>query len=152
MGDALGAPFEFGPGGQLSARFPVPARGVRTEMCGGGSLWWEPGDRTASLRPSTSPGRATRPGNGSLMRVAPAAIWFSGLGSEATPNARCLLTAVLLEAGRLDEARQVTDDLRRPRPHIGDIAGMAEVFERVGDLKQAHRWAAMGVSRLETGL
>lgn len=46
VGDALGAPFEFGPPGQFSARFPVPARGTRTEMCGGGSLGWEPGEFT----------------------------------------------------------------------------------------------------------
>src|SRR5215210_838512 len=46
VGDALGAPFEFGPTGQFSARFPVPARGSKTEMCGGGSLGWEPGEFT----------------------------------------------------------------------------------------------------------
>src|SRR3954452_11992323 len=46
VGDALGAPFEFGPAGQFSARFPVPARGSSTEMCGGGSLGWEPGEFT----------------------------------------------------------------------------------------------------------
>jgi len=46
VGDALGAPFEFGPPGQFSARFPSPARGVATEMCGGGSLDWEPGEFT----------------------------------------------------------------------------------------------------------
>ncbi|MBB3086671.1 ADP-ribosylglycohydrolase family protein [Geodermatophilus sabuli] len=46
VGDALGAPFEFGPPGQFSARFPVPARGAHTEMCGGGALGWEPGEFT----------------------------------------------------------------------------------------------------------
>ncbi|GAA4969181.1 hypothetical protein GCM10023225_09260 [Kineococcus glutinatus] len=46
VGDALGAPFEFGPPGAFSARFPTPARGVATEMCGGGSLGWEPGEFT----------------------------------------------------------------------------------------------------------
>src|SRR3954468_13716356 len=46
VGDALGAPFEFGPPGQFSARFPAPARGAKTEMCGGGSLGWEPGEFT----------------------------------------------------------------------------------------------------------
>ena len=46
VGDALGAPFEFGPPGQFTARFPVPARGSKTEMCGGGSLDWEPGEFT----------------------------------------------------------------------------------------------------------
>ncbi|MCZ2849143.1 ADP-ribosylglycohydrolase family protein [Modestobacter sp. VKM Ac-2978] len=46
VGDALGAPFEFGPAGRFSARFPTDARGVATEMCGGGSLDREPGEFT----------------------------------------------------------------------------------------------------------
>ncbi|MFK0115790.1 ADP-ribosylglycohydrolase family protein [Streptomyces sp. NPDC090994] len=41
VGDALGAPFEFGPEGVFSARFPEPGSG---EMCGGGG--WEPGEAT----------------------------------------------------------------------------------------------------------
>ncbi|WP_432543062.1 ADP-ribosylglycohydrolase family protein [Kineococcus sp. SYSU DK002] len=46
VGDALGAPFEFGPPHAFSARFPTAARGVATEMCGGGSLGWAPGEFT----------------------------------------------------------------------------------------------------------
>ncbi len=46
VGDALGAPFEFGPPDAYSARFPTAARGAHTEMCGGGSLGWEPGEFT----------------------------------------------------------------------------------------------------------
>ena len=46
VGDALGAPFEFGPPGAFSARFPSPARGAETEMCGGGSIGWAPGQFT----------------------------------------------------------------------------------------------------------
>ncbi|MFH0518718.1 ADP-ribosylglycohydrolase family protein [Streptomyces sp. M41] len=42
VGDALGAPFEFGPEGAFSGRFPEPGRGG--EMCGGGG--WEPGEAT----------------------------------------------------------------------------------------------------------
>ncbi|MET8408253.1 ADP-ribosylglycohydrolase family protein [Streptomyces sp. NPDC005195] len=42
VGDALGAPFEFGPEGAFSARFPRPGHGG--EMCGGGR--WEPGEAT----------------------------------------------------------------------------------------------------------
>ncbi|MFJ3923247.1 ADP-ribosylglycohydrolase family protein [Streptomyces sp. NPDC090022] len=42
VGDALGAPFEFGPQGAFSARFPAPGGGG--EMCGGGG--WEPGEAT----------------------------------------------------------------------------------------------------------
>lgn len=46
VGDALGAAFEFGPQGAYGRRFPTEARGVRTEMCGGGSLGWAPGEFT----------------------------------------------------------------------------------------------------------
>ncbi|CAM5680960.1 ADP-ribosylglycohydrolase family protein OS=Streptomyces chartreusis OX=1969 GN=HUT05_46540 PE=4 SV=1 [Streptomyces chartreusis] len=42
VGDALGAPFEFGPEGAFSARFPEA--GIAGEMCGGGG--WEPGEAT----------------------------------------------------------------------------------------------------------
>lgn len=42
IGDALGAPFEFGPEGALSARFPGPGHGG--EMCGGAC--WDPGEAT----------------------------------------------------------------------------------------------------------
>jgi ADP-ribosylglycohydrolase len=42
VGDALGAPFEFGPPGAFSARFPEA--GCGGEMCGGGG--WEPGEGT----------------------------------------------------------------------------------------------------------
>src|SRR5690242_14385113 len=34
VGDALAAPFADSPPGEFSRRFPVPARGLRTEMCG----------------------------------------------------------------------------------------------------------------------
>ena len=44
VGDALGAPFEFGPPGRFSGRFPAPWRGLETEMCGGGP--WAPGEWT----------------------------------------------------------------------------------------------------------
>ncbi|MFE9625622.1 ADP-ribosylglycohydrolase family protein [Streptomyces sp. NPDC006527] len=42
VGDALGAPFEFGPEGAFSARFPSAGHGG--EMCGGGG--WDPGEAT----------------------------------------------------------------------------------------------------------
>ncbi|WP_049566750.1 ADP-ribosylglycohydrolase family protein [Nonomuraea sp. SBT364] len=41
VGDALGAPFEFGPAGAFTGRFPKPGPG---EMCGGGG--WDPGEAT----------------------------------------------------------------------------------------------------------
>ncbi|PYC83202.1 ribosylglycohydrolase [Streptomyces tateyamensis] len=42
VGDALGAPFEFGPAGAFSSRFAVSAPGG--EMCGGGG--WDAGEAT----------------------------------------------------------------------------------------------------------
>ncbi|MCG5216947.1 ADP-ribosylglycohydrolase family protein [Streptosporangium sp. KLBMP 9127] len=42
VGDALGAPFEFGPAGAFSARFPIPGAG--DEMRGGGG--WDAGEAT----------------------------------------------------------------------------------------------------------
>ncbi len=42
VGDALGAPFEFGPEDAFSARFPAAGHGG--EMCGGGG--WDPGEAT----------------------------------------------------------------------------------------------------------
>ncbi|GAA2208444.1 ADP-ribosylglycohydrolase family protein [Nonomuraea monospora] len=42
VGDALGAPFEFGPAGAFSSRFPVPGAGG--EMAGGGG--WDAGEAT----------------------------------------------------------------------------------------------------------
>lgn len=46
VGDALGAPFEFGPMGQYSSAFPAPIKGGRGEMTGGGSFGWAPGEFT----------------------------------------------------------------------------------------------------------
>lgn len=46
VGDALGAPFEFGPAGAFSRRFPEPALGAQTEMIGGGTFAWEPAEWT----------------------------------------------------------------------------------------------------------
>ncbi|MFI7338570.1 ADP-ribosylglycohydrolase family protein [Streptomyces sp. NPDC050085] len=44
VGDALGAPFEFGPEGVFSARFPPQLGPDEDEMCGGGG--WDPGEAT----------------------------------------------------------------------------------------------------------
>ncbi|MFF5446404.1 ADP-ribosylglycohydrolase family protein [Streptomyces sp. NPDC012888] len=50
VGDALGAPFEFGPPGVFSARFPVPRGGAGAggEMAGGGG--WDPGEATVDTQ------------------------------------------------------------------------------------------------------
>ncbi len=46
VGDALGAPFEFGPPNAYSERFPTSCRGTSTEMVGGGAFDWDPGEFT----------------------------------------------------------------------------------------------------------
>ena len=46
VGDALGAPFEFGPAGQYAARFPTPILGGQGELVGGGPFGWAPGEFT----------------------------------------------------------------------------------------------------------
>ena len=46
IGDALGAPFEFGPADQYSTQFPQPVFGGVGEMIGGGSFSWEPAEFT----------------------------------------------------------------------------------------------------------
>ncbi len=45
-GDALGAPFQFGPPGQYSQRFPRAVFDGTGEMIGGGSFGWEAGEFT----------------------------------------------------------------------------------------------------------
>jgi ADP-ribosyl-[dinitrogen reductase] hydrolase len=45
-GDALGAPFEFGPRGAYRSRFPQPVVGGTGEMIGGGGFGWAPGEFT----------------------------------------------------------------------------------------------------------
>ncbi|MFN6122027.1 MAG: ADP-ribosylglycohydrolase family protein, partial [Actinomycetes bacterium] len=46
VGDALGAPFEFGPAGRFSERFPQPVLGGVGELIGGGGFHWAPGEFT----------------------------------------------------------------------------------------------------------
>jgi ADP-ribosyl-[dinitrogen reductase] hydrolase len=46
VGDALGAPFEFGAPGEYSRRFPEPVVGGIGEMVGGGGYSWAPGEFT----------------------------------------------------------------------------------------------------------
>ena len=53
VGDALGAPFEFGPPDQYSSRFPEPDIGGTGEMIGGGGFGWEPGEFTDDTQMAT---------------------------------------------------------------------------------------------------
>ena len=46
VGDALGAPFEFRPGGEYKIHFPQPVLGGAGELIGGGAFNWAPGEFT----------------------------------------------------------------------------------------------------------
>ena len=46
VADALGAPFEFLPGGEYADRFPTPVLGGIGELIGGGGFDWAPGEFT----------------------------------------------------------------------------------------------------------
>ena len=48
---------------------------------------------------------------------------------RTSPDVRVQLHAALLDAGRLDEARQAADEIRRSSPPVADMAMMAENFE-----------------------
>ena len=63
------------------------------------------------------------------------------------PDVRVPMVAVLLAAGRTEEAAGAADELRRSSPGVGDCAMAAEVYELAGDLPQAHRWTAIGMTR-----
>ncbi len=71
VGDALGAPFEFGPAGAWSARFPQPRHGARTEMVGGGPFDWAPGEFTDDTQMALSMALALQAAGG----YDPAVVW-----------------------------------------------------------------------------
>ncbi|MEI4273385.1 hypothetical protein TEK04_16815 [Klenkia sp. LSe6-5] len=79
------------------------------------------------------------------------AVFRRSLAADGTvePDVRCSIVAVLLASDRPDEARAVAEDFRRSRPAPAECAAMAEVFEVGGDLEQAARWTAIGLTRLE---
>ena len=53
VGDALGAPFEFGPAGQYSARFRESVVSDTGEMVGGGGFGWDRGEFTDDTQMAT---------------------------------------------------------------------------------------------------
>jgi tetratricopeptide (TPR) repeat protein len=69
---------------------------------------------------------------------------------DVVPDARCYLHGALLESGRVDEARELADVIRREAPADTDVyLVMGENYALAGDLAQAHRWLTMGAERLE---
>lgn len=72
-------------------------------------------------------------------------------GQHVPPDVRCYLHGGLLEAGDVDGARRVADELRRERPVDGDVyLFIGEAYELTGDLRQAHRWLTLGAQRTLT--
>src|SRR3954470_7995709 len=196
VGDALGAPFEFGPPGRFSARFPTPARGAKTEMCGGGSLGWEPGEFTDDTQMallvaesliendgleeadlfgrfrtwlSADPpdiGNQTRAvlgsgrpwdvaaaehfarsrhaaGNGSLMRMTPAAIRFSRDGCDATMDAARRISALTHGDPSTGEGCAIFHELMRVALDGADpLAAIPSALAAVADEHQ-DRWATV---------
>ena len=170
VGDALGAPFELGPPGQFSARFPVPARGARTEMCGGGPNGREPGEFTddtqlalllgtslverGGLDEADVSARFVRwaaaeheaptsgaAGNGSLVRATPAAIRFSLAGTAATTDAARRISA-LTHGPAAGEGCAVFAELVRVALDGGDpLAAVPAALDLVAPEHRA-RWAA----------
>jgi ADP-ribosyl-[dinitrogen reductase] hydrolase len=110
VGDALGAPFTCSAPGQFSARFPVPARGSETEMCGGGRLGLEPGEFTDATQLALVVAESLIEQGGledkdlfdrlrswtgrSVVPMTSAAIWFSRFGTEATMDAARRISAL----------------------------------------------------------
>ncbi|RFU21244.1 hypothetical protein D0Z06_12005 [Geodermatophilus marinus] len=162
VGDALGAPFGFGPPGAFSARFPRPARGVRTEMCGGGPLGWAPGEFTGDTRTALLVAgslverggldeadvvdrlRARHAaGTGSLVRTTPAAVRFAREGREATVDAARRLSALTSADPSAGEGCAVLHELLRVALDGGDP--LAAVPSALAAVAPAHRRRAAAV-------
>ncbi|MGY1884112.1 ADP-ribosylglycohydrolase family protein [Blastococcus sp. SYSU DS0753] len=145
VGDALGAPFAGGPPGQFSARFPEPARGSRTEMCGGPDDR-APGEVTDRTQRALLVGRSllehggldaadqAAAGDGSLAPAVPVAIWCARSGAAASADTVRRLPA----AG---EGGVVLAELLRVAPDGGDpLAAVPAALSLVAD---EQRWAAV---------
>ncbi|SNS78929.1 hypothetical protein SAMN06893096_10830 [Geodermatophilus pulveris] len=69
-------------------------------------------------------------------------------GQPVPPDVRCYLHSGLLEAGDVEGARELADELRRERSADGDVhLFVGEAYELAGDLRQAHRWLTLGAQR-----
>jgi thioredoxin-like negative regulator of GroEL len=69
-------------------------------------------------------------------------------GKPTTPDARCFLHNALLEAGDVDAARELAEQVRRERPVEADVyLFIGEDYEGHEDLREAHRWLTLGARR-----
>lgn len=68
---------------------------------------------------------------------------------DVVPDVRCHLHHGLIEAGDLDAARRLAEEVRRSGPADVDVYLLiAEDYEAIGDLVQANRWMNLGLRRL----
>ncbi|MGY1719077.1 ADP-ribosylglycohydrolase family protein [Blastococcus sp. SYSU DS0552] len=153
VGDALGARFAAGAPGQFSARFPEPARGSRTEMCGGPDDR-EPGEFTDRTQRALLVGRSLleRDGpdeadlvaagsNGSLALAVPAAIWGARSGAAASADAARRISALTSGDPATGEGCVLFAELLRVALDGGDpLASIAAALSLVAD---EQRWAAV---------
>ena len=71
VADAVGAPFEFQPGGLYAERFPTPVIGGIGEMIGGGGFGWAPGEFTDDTQMAIALANALEEADG----FAPDVVW-----------------------------------------------------------------------------
>lgn len=71
VADAVGAPFEFKPGGLYAQRFPQPVLGGIGEMIGGGGFGWAPGEFTDDTQMALALAHALEEANG----FSPDVVW-----------------------------------------------------------------------------
>lgn len=71
VADAVGAPFEFKPGGLYADRFPKPVLGGIGEMIGGGGFGWAPGEFTDDTQMAIALANALEEANG----FSPDVVW-----------------------------------------------------------------------------
>jgi tetratricopeptide (TPR) repeat protein len=69
-------------------------------------------------------------------------------GEPVEPDVRCYLHNALLEAGDVEAARALAEQVRRERPTDGDVYLLiGEDHELHGNLREAHRWLTLGARR-----
>src|SRR4051794_27866407 len=142
VGDALGATFVGGPPGELSRRFPAPARGARTEMCGSCPGEFTEITQTALILVSSLVDRggldeadlADRLPTDADGWQTPAAIWFSRFGSETSAGATRRIAALTGSDSAAGEVGEVFGELMRVALDGGDkLAAIPTALSLVSD-------------------
>ena len=151
VGDALGAPFTGSPPGEFSRRFPVPARGAKTEMCGSSPGEFTTITQTALLVATSLVDRggldeadlADRLSTGAHGWQTPAAIWVSRFGSEASADGARQIAALTGGDPTAGEAAAVFAELMRVALDGGDV--VATIPAAVSLVSEEQRKRAMTV-------